>query len=404
MRPDVDELICGPQYIGLNELTSQRDVEEQGQSNMLDIPRYGQRGLSGKFRAFRCPPFSEPLAFDPTTRFRGPHEEGNGFVSVSLVAPGFDARNRSSRSASRVAPPGEPFRRNISRQSSAAATSIALLDLYVSDEEEEARRRDNETPWENLRHKSIKRNILEQVEKEKKWMDSIRSPVAGSSRSSVPFAGKFSRREDDVPTVQSVSVRPVAETSVTPLERRRGHVRADSDLFTDGASPRALSNTAPLRVRNPSSRSTQRQSQETTAPEVVRRVPATGVRPTFAWLRDEDKNQSHSPLPTNESQSRSRSRSQTSPVKPMSSLPGTQNNLKGRVPIRRDVLPESAAQLMNPFLESQLCFIPVPPRPMGPRLHSRTTSSGPTKIPGPSSGRKSVGEGIKWPRPEHTGG
>lgn len=374
---------------------------------MLGIPNHGHRGSSGKFRDFRWPSFSEPPAFEPTTGFRVPEEAADAFLPVSLVAPGFDARSHSSSSASKVASPGKTFRGNISRQSSAAATSIALLDLYESDEEEEARRREKETPWESLRHKSIKRNILEQVEKEKKWMDSIRSTFADSSRPSDLDACKFSRIEDDVRTVRTVSVTPVAETSVTPLGRRRGHIRADSDLFTDSVSPQALGTTAPLRVRNPSSRFAQRQRQENTAPESAR-VP-TGAHRTSGWFEDKDKNQDrHSPLPTNESRSRSRRSSQS--ASPVKSLPSAQNNLKGPVPIRRDVLPQSETQLMSRPLKS-----PIPPvetsgtsnkvqtpRPVGPRSHSRTRSSGLTKIPGPSNGRKSVGEGIKSLRPEHT--
>lgn len=426
MRADEDELLCGPRYVGIDGTTSRRDVEEQGpDDSMLYIPRYGRgRGLSGRFRAFRWPSFSEPPAFNPSTGFHVPDEykqdDNDPLTSVSLFAPGLNDGSRSGNIASRTGPP-EPSRGTISRQSSAAATSVALLDLYESDEEEAAKRREKETPWESLRHKSIKRNIIEQVKKENKWLDSIRSTFAGPSRPSIPDAGGFSRIDDEISTVGSVPS--------TPVGKRRGHVRADSDIFVDDVTLRDLDTTAPLRVRNPSPRSAQ-QSQESAY------VPTSGVRRTFAMLKDEDEGRDrYTPLPgrLNESRSksrgrgRSRSRSQSaSPIKQMSSLPVAQgNNPTELVPIRRDVLPQSPSQLMSPPLESQMCFTPIPPfaapgmsmkvqtpRMVRPRSHSRTTSSSPTKIPGPSNEKKlpsynpplAPGESLTSPFPEHTRG
>ena len=429
MRADEDELLCGPRYVGIDGTISRRDVEEQGpDESMLYIPRHGRgRGLSGQFRAFRWPSFSEPPAFDVSTGFHVPDEykrdEDDPLTSVSLFAPGFNEKSRSGNTASRTVPL-EPSRGTISRQSSGAATSVALLDLYESDDEEAARRKERETPWESLRHKSIKRNIIEQVKKENKWMDSIRSTFAIPSRPSIPDAGGFSRMDDEI--------LPVGSVPSTPVGKRRGHVRADSDIFVHDVTPRDLDTTAPLRVRNPSPRSAQ-QSQESAD---VPHVSTSGVRRTFAMLKDEDDGKDrYTPLPDrlNESRSksrsrgRSRSRSQSaSPVKQMFSLPATQgNNPADLVPIRRDILPQSPSQLMSPPLESQMCFTPIPPfaaprmsmkvqtpRMVRPRSHSRTTSSSPTKIPGPSSGKKlrshnpplDPGESVTSPFPEHTRG
>jgi hypothetical protein len=425
VRADEDELLCGPRYVGIDGTTSRRDVEEQGpDDSMLYIPRYGRgRGLSGQFRAFRWPSFSEPPAFNPSTGFHVPDEykqdEDDPLTSVSLFAPGFNDGSGSGNTASRTGPP-EPSRGTISRQSSAAATSVALLDLYESDDEETAKRREKETPWESLRHKSIKRNIIEQVKKENKWLDSIRSTFAGPSRPSIPDASGFSRIDDEISTIGSVPS--------TPVGKRRGHVRADSDIFVDDVTPRDLDTTPPLRVRNPSPRSAQ-QSQESAD---VPHVPTSGVRRTFAKLKDEDEKDRYTPLPgrLNESRSksrsrgRSRSRSQSaSPIKQMSSLPAVhRNNATRLVPTRRDVLPQSPSQLMSPPLESQMCFTPIPPftapgmsmkeqtpRVVRPRSHS---SSSPTKIPGPSNGKKlrsyspplAPGESVTSSFPEHTRG
>ena len=54
------------------------------------------------------------------------------------------------------------------------ATSLVMLDMYESDDEKDDERRRQE-PWETLRHRSIKRGILENVQKEKGWMDSLRT-------------------------------------------------------------------------------------------------------------------------------------------------------------------------------------------------------------------------------------
>jgi len=421
-RTDEDELLCGPRYVGIDG-TPRRDVEEQGRTDeTLHIPRYGRgRGPSGQFRAFRWPSFSEPPAFDPTTGFHVPDEykrdEDDPLTSVSLFAPGLNDRNRSGSTT-------VPSRGTFSRQSSAAATSVALLDLYESDDEEVAKRREKELPWESLRHKSIKRNIIEKVKKENKWLDSIRNTFAAPTRPSIRDAGIFSSIDEEVPTVGSVPVSTMVEASSSPVGRRRGHVRADSDIFVDDS----LGTTAPLRVRNPSLKPAQ-QSQESAD------VPISGVRRTFAKLKDEDERDRYSPLPgrLNENRSRSRghgrsrSRSQSaSPIKQMASLPmAPRNNPPGLVPIRRDFLPQSPSQLMSPPLESQMCFTPIPPfqapamsmkvqtpRPARPRSHSRTSSSSPTKIPGPSGGKKlrsyspplPPAESITSPFPERTRG
>ena len=119
--------------------------------------------------------------FDPATGFHLPdkyqQDEDDTCLPVLLVASGFNARSRSSHTTSRTA----LAKFSISRQSSAAATSISLLELYESDDDEELRRR--QKAWESLHHKSVKRNIFEQVKKEQQWMDSLRSTLSSSSPS-----------------------------------------------------------------------------------------------------------------------------------------------------------------------------------------------------------------------------
>ncbi|KAJ2924037.1 hypothetical protein H1R20_g13052, partial [Candolleomyces eurysporus] len=78
-------------------------------------------------------------------------------------------------------------------------TSLVMLDMYESDDEKDEERRRQE-PWETLRHRSIKRGILENVQKEKGWMDSLRATAKRPStrqRDSEVWINDVKRRRAD---------------------------------------------------------------------------------------------------------------------------------------------------------------------------------------------------------------
>lgn len=100
----------------------------------------------------------------------------------------------STRDDDPFLPPSIPKRASTKRPliQSRSAT-LALLDMYDSDQEDEIEHEDADgsgknalqVPWESLRHKSIKRAILARVDEEKKWSDSVRGVRAAKARAAL---------------------------------------------------------------------------------------------------------------------------------------------------------------------------------------------------------------------------
>ena len=289
------------------------------------------------------------------------------------------------------------------------ATSLAFLELYESDEEAlddvkrerlaKKRKEEADIPWESLRHKSIKRGILERVRKEAGWIDSLRG-VVGSSFSD------FAR----VPDV------PDAKANNANVKRRHTHVRGDSDLCIedivgragDGVSvpdkvrvradspsksmtrpllsrvdsvvtPTTISITKdrPTRSRANSSRT----SCITASPDgkgfrMLTESPLPHPPPLHSHISQSDTSDDggywwwgeasadvdrYTAVPARLCRSRSQSRSRsTSPVKGSPSKRSGGGKAAGRWASARDVLPQSPPRIMSPMLEDCLLFTPTP--------------------------------------------
>ncbi|KAH9475068.1 hypothetical protein JR316_0012173 [Psilocybe cubensis] len=372
VRTDDGELISGPPYIGNNENDARRDIELQScgseDPGMLDIPKKGSRRFSSQFR---WPSFNEPPAFDPVKGFYVPDEykdDEEDYYTASLLVPpaAGNVRTKSSRtqrSTAAVKKPSPSAGPSGAASIFSDATSIALLDMYESDGEAEERRRAQEVPWESLRHKSIKRGILEQVQKENKWMDSIRGSI---SRGSAFLSGRRNskRREEDEERLVS-DTEGHNENERRNLRRsvgkRRGHVRADSDLVIDSAKSKELVD--PSENPIPALKPVKMKGLPDDSSNLTR-----GHR-SFVQLKDDPSDiDKYTPLPTRTTENRSRSRSQSrsrssSPIKRPSATATSRPTSQERRsrPITRDILPNSPSQIMSPPLESQMCFTPIPP-------------------------------------------
>ena len=196
MPTDDGALLIGPRYIGIQEPERHhnqgQDNERRGQLTQM------KNHLPGTIHSsthFRWPSFNEKPVFHPERGFHVPDEylhDDDPLLALPLTtrpSANVNTRTKSTRTThtSKSARTFKKSKRptlvghslNDFSSPNSDTTSLALLELYESDEEEEARRKACEVPWESLRHKSIKRGILEQVKQEGKWLDSIRG-LAGS--------------------------------------------------------------------------------------------------------------------------------------------------------------------------------------------------------------------------------
>ncbi|KAF8811351.1 hypothetical protein BYT27DRAFT_6463680 [Phlegmacium glaucopus] len=386
VRRDDGALLIGPRYIGIDEPEhhhiQDHDTERRGAPTQM-------KNLPGATRAsphFRWPSFNEKPAFDPVRGFHVPDEYPNGddpFLAPTIVTrpnTNLNARVKSTRSI-RTSKSTRTFKstrstaagpsRNVLPSPTSDTTSLALLELYESDEEQEMRRKVHEVPWESLRHKSIKRGIIEQVKKENKWMDSVRG-LAGSTLLA-------SRPEAIIEEGSVLLGGPDADESMevdSYVGRRRRYPIPDSDPFAD--SPTRTHSISPKKrpvgnSRRTDSTTTFPASMEPHGvgfqiiPDSAATTPNHSPRRSFTWLKQDDANKRLTRLPTpipEGRQSRSQSSRITSPVKRTSNsdLPISQ------VP-RRDILPRSPAQIMSPPLHSQICFTPIPASPAGVHPH-----------------------------------
>ena len=383
MPRDDGALLIGPRYIGIQGPERHRI---QGQ----DIERRTQmkNHLPGAIHAsphFRWPSFNEKPAFHPDRGFHVPdgylHDDDPLLALPLTTGPSTNVNPRTkstrtthtSKSASTFKKSKRPTLRvagpslNDLSSPNSDTTSMALLELYESDEEEETRRKAREVPWESLRHKSIKRGILEQVKEEGKWLDSIRglagSTLLGSRPETIMEEGSCLLGGRDADVSMGVD---------SHVGKRQGYSVPDSDPFAD--SPTRTHSISPR--KRPVTKS--RRTDSTTAtfptsveshgigfqiiPESAATTPNHSPRRSFAWLRKADASNALdklSRLPTSgrkqsQSPSRGKNNRSTSPVK------RTSNNGVDVSQARKDILPRSPAQLMSPPLHSQICFTPIP--------------------------------------------
>ncbi|KAF8622032.1 hypothetical protein AX15_007319 [Amanita polypyramis BW_CC] len=179
-RAEVDDIIPGPRYVGIDDLESGKIEPWTGKESVLkwhaDVERLAPR-----------------YAYEDWDRV--PDEE----QAVALVGDGdpfllrvpSKAKGASTKSSS---PPHKAHSSYIARPPvQSHSTMSGLLEMYDSDWEDEVEDTDEDKsgknkqqiPWESLRHKSIKRSILAKVDEEKKWSDSVRSLRAAKARAAL---------------------------------------------------------------------------------------------------------------------------------------------------------------------------------------------------------------------------
>ena len=362
MPRDDGALLIGPRYIGIQEPERHhiqgQNIEQRGQLSPIKnhVPKANQATPH-----FRWPSFNEKPAFHPDRGFHVPDEylhDDDPLLALPLTTPTkVNTKSKSTRTtrASKSARtfnskrptlrvPG-PSLNDLSSPNS-DSTSLALLELYESDEEEETRRKAGEVPWESLRHKSIKRGILEQIKEEGKWLDSIRG-LAGSSL-----------------------LGPRPETIIEEDHALLGGRDADDSIRVEGRSPTKTYSVSPRKRPVTKSRGTDSTTATFPAsveshgigfqiiPESAATTPNHSPRRSFAWLRKADASNALDKLtrlPTSLVEGRKQNNRSNSPVKRTSNR-GVDIS---RVP-RRDILPRSPTQLMSPPLQSQICFTPIP--------------------------------------------
>ena len=427
MPRDDGALLVGPRYIGIQEPERHhiqgQDIERRGQPTQMKnhLPK-----ATSASPHFRWPSLNEKPAFHPDRGFHVPDEylhDDDPSLALPLTArPSTNVKTRTkstrtthtSKSArnfkksKRLTLAGTSLKDLSSPNSD--TTSLALLELYESDEEEETRRKAREVPWESLRHKSIKRGILEQVKEEGKWLDSIRglagSTLLGSRPETIMEEGNFLLGGQDADDSMGVD---------TPVGKRKGYSVPDSDPFAD--SPTRTHSISPRKRpvtksrRTDSSTATFPASVESHGigfqiiPESAATTPNHSPRRSFSWLRKADASNALDKLtrlPTllaegrkqSQNPSRIKNNRSTSPVKRTSN-----NGVDESQVSRRDILPRSPAQLMSPPLQSQICFTPIPATSARVEsqnsrdYHSKTRVLSPTKplvVLGASKSRKKV--------------
>ena len=328
MPRDDGALLIGPRYIGIQEPERHhiqgQNTEQKGQPTQMKnhVPGAIPAGLH-----FRWPSFNEKPAFHPDRGFHVPDEylhDDDPLLALPLTlttrpSTNVNKRTKSTRTtrtskSARTFKSKRPTLRvagpslNDLSSPNSDNTSLALLELYESDEEEETRRKASEVPWESLRHKSIKRGILEQIKEEGKWLDSIRG-LAGSSR--------LGPRPETIMEVDNALL-----------------CGRDTD---DSVSPR----------KRPVTKTRRTDSTTATFPAAVE---SHGIG--FQIIPE---SAATSPNQSPRRQGRKQNNRSNAPAK------RTSNNGVdiSQVP-RRDVLPQSPAQLMSPPLQSQICFTPIP--------------------------------------------
>ncbi|KAF9467547.1 hypothetical protein BDZ94DRAFT_965174 [Collybia nuda] len=341
-----------------------------------------------------------------------------------------------------VPPPMHQGRTSKSTHSTRTAVSIYsdANSMFRYDSEAEEKLKEDEVPWESLRHKSIKRGILEQVKKEGSWIDSLRG-ITGSS-----FSRAAREAETDIRVVDGATG---SGRRASNIGRRVGHTRTDSDMRVQDVnlkSPERVTlksqhsdyssgySTQPS-TRNNSTRTPVRcYSSQTVHSQDIRdgtqwvsgggfRIVEESPLPTpkepeisrsrfssgWWWGSGADVDR-YTPVPPRRDRSRSRS---SSPIK------GTREAGRNSQHSHANVLPQSPPQITSPPLESQLCFTPTPGSKA--RMTSMTTSSTakrrksdnattPTKSSGKKRGKKLLSprvpllpfpdKGVNSPRPD----
>ncbi|RDB21712.1 hypothetical protein Hypma_010852 [Hypsizygus marmoreus] len=370
-----DMMVGGPRYVPApsNEGDIYRD-EEEGRSMVQDSvgtfawPTFGGMGMKDLGRSQRDNPF---LAPPPSTPSKSRTKSTR--------------TNRTSKST-----------RSTRTTASAYSDSTAFMEMFDSEDEEKMK--EETVPWESLRHKSIKRGILEQVKKEGNWIDSLRGRTGPSFRESNNNKGTESEES------RSTGNQKAGDN----VERRpRRHGRTDSDLLLEEVNLQVPDRATLRSVERPASirtESTQTTSSSGTSPgfRIVDETPATSPVPPqeayssmfgASWWGGSANVDRYSPVPLRQS---SRSRS-SSPLKPTRDRGYSISNHPHAA-----MLPQSPPQITSPLLHNSLSFTPASaskPRMTPNSRVFRTPAESPTKSSGDANGRGRTLRSVNPPPP-----
>ncbi|KAG6897853.1 hypothetical protein C0992_009990 [Termitomyces sp. T32_za158] len=244
--------------------------------------------------------------------------------------------------------PPSPTAQRAGRTKSVQSTTTAYSQsTYALETDDEGGRRDNDVPWESLRHKSIKRGILAEVHKEGNRIDSLRP--SGTVRNTGTGVGKTAARR---------------------VSRRRktgsDHLIDDIDQMLTGADPHGIPipSSRPRNLRADSVVTTLSLASTTTAGDKTQWKPGRGFR-----IVEESPLSSRNPTPVPPPEDAedapaavfgTRDRFTHAPVRHDTSR--STSPAKG-ARHHADMLPQSPPQITSPLLENNLCFAPYrPPR------------------------------------------
>ncbi|GLB42632.1 hypothetical protein LshimejAT787_1200810 [Lyophyllum shimeji] len=364
VRAEEDETVPGPRYVPAGR--------EEGEGE-------GEEGRGARGRG--------DLEGGALLRDEDGDEDEDGMHEVALEWPGVNNEKAGMTGAD------NPFLTNTTpakprstRTKSAVSTSAYSDAMSIADTMDESR---FVAPWESLRHHSIRRGILEQVQKEGHRIDALRRPATGTllRTTAERRPSRHTRMDSDLLVGDVVLPDRTKESTYTYPDRPASHRQdsayttlsvvssADKTQWRPGAGFRIVPESpAPPRAPTPVS-----PDDAYTAPSVP---TCTSTSRTPAWWEASDRDR-YTPLPTRHSNSRPNSAS-NSPVKGRSAPTTPERNAHARVQPRHphaSVLPQSPPQITSPLLENELCFMPTltPSLASPPRTRTRTPAKTPTR-------------------------
>ena len=281
-----------------------------------------------------------------------------------------------------------------------AISTTAFLRALGSEEDEEKEEEEHKVPWESLRHKSIKRGILEQVKKENSWIDSLRG-FAGASFRYQMAADDDGAQPSGADKVGTVVPSDTGNPNVLGKRIGRRHERTDSDLYIEDLNLQrqrnaaqmdrhdhpSLSMSRPIKLRTETDQtagSAGSSSRSGVGFQIVDEspLPTPGVEcqglegevldtsPSAWWGEEEEKGPDarvevdrYTPMPVKLSTSRTHSRNNSRSASPIKGTPVRERGFSfgtGNVN-HAAVLPQSPPVITSPRLESHLFFTPTPP-------------------------------------------
>ncbi|KAF9524204.1 hypothetical protein CPB83DRAFT_620991 [Crepidotus variabilis] len=323
-------------------------------------PRRPRDQRNDEQHQYRWPSLNQQPTFDSRRGFHVPPSTSDNLdpsmTTAELIAPS-DVRPVPQRMRTLRSVPSSSGTRVISPLLS-DATSVALQELYdtLSEPDSDASGRPNgvrpestnpnlldprmTTPWESLRHKSIKRGILQKVEQDERdralWSDGVRRAsgtvdlVDGRKRKA------HIRQTSDVVLGEGGRSAGGSSTETTDTQ-----VEEDLDM-----TPR-VAPTPKLEIRNPSV-GAGRLGAISRASEAVMDI------------EDEDREEHFTPTQRRPQCSAVSEPRRTSAGQIRSTSPLRLPHKRSQEVVSRDILPAHPTQIMSPPLQNHILFLPPP--------------------------------------------